>query len=89
MKTLRAWITRLTGMFSKQDRERDFADEIESHVQMHVDDNLRAGMNPDEALRQALCSWEAWNRFARAIANGARFPSSKAWPRICVFRGDS
>ena len=54
MKTLRAWITRLSGMFSKQNRERDFADEIESHVQMHVDDNLRAGMSPEEARRQAL-----------------------------------
>jgi predicted permease len=54
MKTLRAWITRLAGMFSKQNRERDFADELESHVQMHVDDNLRAGMSPEEARRQAL-----------------------------------
>jgi len=54
MKTLRAWILRLTGLFSRERRERDFADEIESHLQMHIDDNIRAGMTPDLARRHAL-----------------------------------
>ncbi len=54
MNSLRAALLRLAGMFSKDRREREFADEIESHVQMHTDDNLRAGMTPEQARREAI-----------------------------------
>jgi putative ABC transport system permease protein len=54
MKPLRAWMLRLAGVFRKQRREREIADEIESHLQMAVDDNRRAGMTLDEARRQAI-----------------------------------
>jgi predicted permease len=36
--------------------ERDFADELESHIDLHVADNLRAGMTPAEARRHALAA---------------------------------
>src|SRR5262249_504566 len=32
----------------------DFGDELQSHLQLHIDDNIRAGMTPAEARRQAL-----------------------------------
>ncbi|RPI53239.1 MAG: FtsX-like permease family protein, partial [Acidobacteria bacterium] len=32
----------------------DFEAELESHLELHIADNLRAGMTPDEARRQAL-----------------------------------
>jgi predicted permease len=54
MRSFRAWISRLFGVFPNQHRELDLAAEIESHLQMHIDDNLRAGMPPVEARRQAL-----------------------------------
>jgi predicted permease len=57
MRHLRAWLSRLAGTFSPARRERtsrDFADELESHLQLHTDDNLRAGMSPEEARRRAL-----------------------------------
>src|SRR5580704_10775631 len=54
MKSLRALAARFIGMFSKNRREDDFSAELESHLQMQVDDNVRAGMNPDEARRAAL-----------------------------------
>src|SRR5690242_2496703 len=54
MKSLRALMIRLGGMFSKQRREEEFAAEIESHVQMLTDDNVRAGMPQEEARRAAL-----------------------------------
>jgi predicted permease len=41
-------------MFAKDARERELADEIESHLQMHIDDNMRAGMSPQEARRVAV-----------------------------------
>ena len=46
MKGLRAWLRRLAGLFPNERRERELADELESHLEMHVDDNLRAGMSP-------------------------------------------
>ena len=54
MRTLRAWWSRITGFVRPGAGERDFADELESHIELHTDDNIRAGMTPDEARRQAL-----------------------------------
>ena len=53
MRWLRAWFFRLGELFHRQQRNRELAAEIESHVQMHIEDNLRAGMDPVEARRQA------------------------------------
>jgi len=50
MKGLRRGWKRLVGSFS---REQSLADELQSHIEMQAEDNLRAGMPPDEARRQA------------------------------------
>jgi putative ABC transport system permease protein len=54
MRQLRAWFIRIAELFRKPRRERELAAEMESHLQMHLEDNLRSGMNPQEARRQAL-----------------------------------
>ena len=54
MKRLRACFSRFAGLFQKRRRDREFAEELESHLQLHIEDNLRAGMTPREARRQAL-----------------------------------
>jgi len=54
MKLLRAWALRLAGMLLQRGRERELADEIEAHLQMHSDDNLRSGMSPEQARREAI-----------------------------------
>jgi predicted permease len=54
MKWLRGWLFRLGELFRKERRERELAAEMESHLQMHIEDNLRAGMSAAEARRQAL-----------------------------------
>ncbi|MFI5176278.1 MAG: permease prefix domain 1-containing protein, partial [Terriglobia bacterium] len=54
MRRLRAWFLRLGGLFNKEQRDRELAEELESHLQMHIEDNLRAGMPPEEARRRAL-----------------------------------
>ena len=53
MRSLRAFVLRLAGLFTSRRHDRDFDAELESHLQLHVDDNLRAGMTPDEARRHA------------------------------------
>jgi macrolide transport system ATP-binding/permease protein len=54
MKTARAWMMRLAGFFGKTRRDKEMADELESHLAMHIADNLRAGMTPHQARREAL-----------------------------------
>jgi predicted permease len=54
MRPLRAWWIRLTGLFSAGRRSEQFDEELRSHLAMHIEDNLRQGMTPGEARRQAL-----------------------------------
>jgi predicted permease len=54
MNRVRAFWARLTGLFRHEGRDRDFAAELDSHIEMHTDANLRAGMTPEEARREAL-----------------------------------
>jgi putative ABC transport system permease protein len=54
MRRLRAWLLRLGGLFGKERCERELAAEMESHLHMHIEDNLRAGMSPQQARREAL-----------------------------------
>ncbi|HKV40424.1 MAG TPA: ABC transporter permease [Blastocatellia bacterium] len=54
MNSVRAWISRLGGLLKSGQQEREFDNELESHIQMHVDDNIRRGMDPSEARRNAL-----------------------------------
>ena len=54
MRHLRAAILRLAGLVSRGRRERAFDEELASHLQMHIDDNLRAGMTAEDARRNAL-----------------------------------
>jgi putative ABC transport system permease protein len=53
MRRLRAWAHRLLGALARDRREQDLADEIASNLQLHIDDNLKAGLSHEEARRQA------------------------------------
>ncbi len=54
MRKLRALLLRFGGLFNKSGKDRELDDEIESHLQLNIEDNLRLGMRPEEARRQAL-----------------------------------
>jgi predicted permease len=54
MRHLWAWFLRLGGLFGKERRERELAEELKSNLALHIEDNLSAGMTPEEARRQAL-----------------------------------
>jgi predicted permease len=45
---------RLFGFISGHREVSEFDDELESHLTMHTEDGVRAGMSPEEARRQAL-----------------------------------
>jgi hypothetical protein len=51
---LRTWLVRLGGLFNKARRDQELAEELEAHLQLHIEDKLRSGMTHEEARRDAL-----------------------------------
>ena len=51
---MRAWWRRFTAMFDGNRRDRELAEELDAHLQLHIEQNLRAGMSLQDARRQAL-----------------------------------
>ena len=74
MSRVRALLSRCAGMFSRRRREQEFAAEIESHVQMQTDDNVRAGMSPEEARRAALVKLGGVEQTRQAYRERATLP---------------
>jgi predicted permease len=54
MRRVWAWLSRLGELFGKRRREREFSSEMESHLELHIEDNLRSGMSPAQARREAM-----------------------------------
>jgi putative ABC transport system permease protein len=54
MRTLRRFWKRVAVLFSRDKGEVEISAELESHVALHIEDNLRAGMSAEEARRQAV-----------------------------------
>jgi putative ABC transport system permease protein len=54
MRTLRAWLMRFRAMYHRDEYDAELAQELETHLQMHIEENLRAAMTPEEARREAL-----------------------------------
>jgi predicted permease len=54
MRRLRAWFSRLGELVGKRRREEELSAEMESHLQLHIEDNVRAGMSPAQARREAI-----------------------------------
>jgi hypothetical protein len=75
MRSIRATLVRLTGMFTSSRREREMADELESHLALHIDDNIRAGMSPSEARRQALLKFGAMEAVKEEYRDRGGFPA--------------
>ncbi len=51
---LRALWLRLHGMVDGTHENEDFAAELDSHLSMHIEEGMRAGLSAEEARRQAL-----------------------------------
>ncbi|RSL14914.1 putative permease [Edaphobacter aggregans] len=74
MNRLRAWLLKLAGVVPSQQKEQEFADEIDSHLQMHIDDNLRAGMTPKQARREAILKLGGTEPTKQAHREGRTIP---------------
>src|SRR3989440_1106205 len=54
MPRLRAWFSRFLGLFQKNKRDAEMAEEMQSHLDLLVERNIAAGMLPYEARNAAL-----------------------------------
>jgi hypothetical protein len=54
MRYICSFVRRIAGTFYKDQRDRELQEDIESNLQMHIADNLRAGLSAGEARRQEL-----------------------------------
>ena len=54
MTAMRAFLHRLGSLFFRRRRERELARELECHLQMQIEENLRSGMTAAQARRAAL-----------------------------------
>lgn len=55
MRALRSFLVRLSGSLRRGEAlDRELDEEIRSNIELHIEDNLRAGMTPEQARRQAL-----------------------------------
>src|ERR1043165_9389805 len=75
VRSLIAAFKRLGGWRARKRRESDLRAELESHFQLHMDDNLRAGMSPAEARRQAALRFGSVDAATEAV----RTPWTVAW----------
>ena len=82
MRKLRAWFLRLWGLSQGDIHDKEFAEEIESHLQMHIDDNLRCGMNPEQARREALLKLGGVESTTQGYRDGNSVPFLEALGRI-------
>lgn len=53
MSILRRWIARLRGLVAGERQDRELAEEMETHLQMQIEGNLRRGMPLEAARRDA------------------------------------
>ena len=54
MKPFRRFWNRMAGVLFGRQHEAEMARELEMHIQMQTEDNLRRGMSPGEARREAV-----------------------------------
>ncbi|HEX5734750.1 MAG TPA: ABC transporter permease [Blastocatellia bacterium] len=86
-RQLRAWLVRLAGLFSKGRREREMAEELESHLRMHIDDNLRAGLDAAEARRRALIKLGGLEQVKESYRDRAGLPAIETLIRDLRYGG--
>lgn len=74
MKILRTFFARLKGLVPNRTREHDRAAEIEANLQLHIDDNLRQGMAPERARREAMLKLGSLESTKQAYRDQATLP---------------
>jgi hypothetical protein len=54
MRYIRAALARIAGFFTGHSADDDVREEMQAHLEMEIAENIRRGMTPEEARRQAM-----------------------------------
>ena len=71
---MRRLVARMKALLHRSRREREMHEEIESHFVLHVDENLRAGMTRDEAIRSARMKFGNVDDIMESCREASGFP---------------
>lgn len=74
MHRLRALVVRIFALLRPRRADAEFAAELESHIAMHTEDGIRAGLTPDEAHRRALIQIGGAEQVRQAHRDGRTLP---------------
>jgi putative ABC transport system permease protein len=85
MKVLRRGWSRLLGVFLGRRRERELADEIESHIRMQTDDNIRLGMSAQEARRAAVLKFGSLESAKEGVRDQRGLPGLESFLKDIQF----
>jgi predicted permease len=82
MKPLRRFWNRMGGVLFGRQHEAEMARELEMHIQMQTEDNLRCGMSPGEARREAVL------KFGAVEAAKESYRDQRGLPQFDILRQD-
>ena len=89
---MREWMNRGRAFFRKAPLDEDLDAEMASHLEMAVEENLRRGMTPDEARRQAMVRFggvqQAREKQGRPARGGRAKPVSTPAPEAVIARSN-
>jgi len=74
MRHVRAALARIAGFFTGHRADDDLRDELQSHVDMETTENIRRGLPPDEARRQAVLASGGLTQAAEAVRDRRGLP---------------
>ena len=73
MTSLRAFWARLSATLRPHAGDRDLDDELQSHLQLDIDERIRRGASPDEARREALIALGGLEATKERVRDRRRF----------------
>jgi predicted permease len=74
MRYLRAALARIAGVFTGQRADEELREELQAHLEMETAENIRRGMPPGEARRQALIASGGLTQAADAVRDRRGLP---------------
>jgi len=77
----RAWLVRIGSLFRKQHHNQDFQAEIETNLQLQIEDNIRSGMTPQEAQRVARLKFGSIEHIAEEVRTRRGIPFLETFGR--------
>ena len=74
MSRVREWMGRAAGLFHKERRDAELDEEIASHLEMLVEENVERGMTPEEARRAARIALGGGEQIKEAVREQRGLP---------------